>query len=231
MTTYRKSLYTILALTTAFMIIVSGVMPALSVLTKAADVLENQSGQQIGRYELNLISGAENLGTPQEPDYVWTPSIPNKGHRFAFQIDYALSGEGTLPSRSVQITVPKHILKDRTGSYADICDIAVPEERQVPEDDKTNLFVYTERENDYYIYNRIDISAAEMGTIQFAYDTSKTTFEYRDMEEQDTGSVTMTVNANGETVSNTTPMPHIKIDTSAEVSSSVLGFYDFYDSW
>ena len=151
MTKVRKRSHRVLSFFTAFMILMSALIPILSVVTKSIEVLENSSGREIGKYNVVLMSGAENVGTPDEPDYVWIPTSSARGHRFKFQIDYALSGEGELGRDSVQITIPKHILKDRDGNYADVCELAIPQEDAVPQDDLSNTFVYSEREDYYYI--------------------------------------------------------------------------------
>ena len=68
MTKVRKRSHRVLSFFTAFMILMSALIPTLSVVTKSIEVLENSSGREIGKYNVVLMSGAENVGTPDEPD-------------------------------------------------------------------------------------------------------------------------------------------------------------------
>ena len=70
-----------------------------------------------------------------------------------------------------------------------------------------------------------------MGIIQYAYDTDRLTYDYMDMEQQDTGSVSFSVVRDSETVNKITQMPRIKIDTSAKLQSSYQSFQNIYNSW
>ena len=227
----RKRLYGYLSFLTAFMILLSGVIPTISVVIKAEERITNSSGQVICDYVISLISGAENKGTLQDPDFVWAPSSYQKDHRFVYQINYSMSGEGDFFPESLKISVPKHILKDRSGEYADSCEISVPEVSVVPPGDTENLFVYIERENDYLIYNRLTVSAAEFGVIQYAYNTTETTFEYRDTDVSDQGRVEFSVDSANEHIDSVSSMPAVRIDTSAVIISSGQRFCEQYPDW
>ena len=131
--------------------------------------------QTIEKLTLQLISGATNT----DDGYVWTAGNSNSDHRFTYRVNYAISGQQSLPVGSFVITLPKSILKDRDGNPADSFEIAVPEETAVSE---SNKFVYKVDGDQIVIYNRVEISAAEAGNIEFSYLTSKRTTEYKDME-------------------------------------------------
>ena len=86
-----------------------------------------RASQQIRTFGIQFVYGAENQGGK----LVWTPKTPDSGHKFVFRVNYALSGIGENPADALHITIPKHILKNRNGSFADIADVAVPSARQV----------------------------------------------------------------------------------------------------
>ena len=231
----KQASYKVISFMVAWMVMLSGIIPTLSIIVNAGDtepIVTQTQSQTIENFRVSFVSGADNVGTEADPSYVWTPSAPDKGHRFKYQIDYDLSGEGELAANTVHITVPKHILRDRNGEFADICELAIPEETEVPEEDTENTFVFIERDNDFLIYNRIEISAAEKGSIQFAYDTSKTTFEYIDMGASDTGVTSMCINKNTtERLYTESEMIPVKIDTMAKVLTSEQRYDSFYQSW
>ena len=220
MTGCRKAFKRSVSLAVIFMICVSMFIPAFSVVVNAEEpeVTETET-QVIQRFIVNMISGADNLGTVAEPEYVWTPNSPVSGHRFKYQIDYHFSGTGELPAGSVEIIIPKHILKDRDGNWADSFEIAYPEEKEVPEDDLDNDFVYTERGDDIVIYNRLELSAAEQGDVQFEYTTIKQTFDYKDMSVSEPVNAVLNINkSETEKLHTVAQSPPIRIDTTAGLS-------------
>ena len=85
--------------------------------------------QTIEKLTLQLISGATNT----DDGYVWTAGNSNSDHRFTYRVNYAISGQQSLPEGSFVITLPKSILKDRDGNPADSFEVAVPEENEFEE--------------------------------------------------------------------------------------------------
>ncbi len=100
------------------------------------------SGQEI---EINDMRAVLRSGAVlnSNGDYVWTAENSNSGHSFTYRIFYAFSGVGEYAENQIQITIPKSILRDRSGGLADIYELPIPE---YTEDDLTdsNLFVYKE---------------------------------------------------------------------------------------
>ena len=177
-TTYYKAV----SLTVVFLIVMSMLTPMLSIVGKADDkpVVTETENQRIIDFSVRFISGADNIGTAENPQLVWNTSQSSSNHEFVYQADYQISGNGEIAKRKFQIVLPKHIFIDRTGQYADVFDVAFPHETEVSEEDRENEFVYVERENDILIYNRIDINAAQEGLFQFSYKPSRSSFYYED---------------------------------------------------
>lgn len=118
-------------------------------------------------------------------DYVWTAENSDSGHSFTYRIFYAFSGVGEYAEDQIHITIPKSILRDRDGNFADSYELPIPE---YTEDDLTasNLFVYKEVGENLVIFNRLSCSAAQSGFIEVSYTTTKPTFDYADYLSEDT---------------------------------------------
>lgn len=231
----KQAYYRVISFMVAWMVLLSGIIPTLSIIVNAEDtepIVTQTQSQTIENFRVSFVSGADNVGTEADPNYVWTPSAPDKGHRFKYQIDYDLSGEGELPPNTVQMTIPKHIIKDRDGNYADICELSLMESSAIVEPDTEHIFVYEERNNDYLIYNRVEISAASKGTIQYGYDTSKDTFQYTDMTISDTGLAMMDIyKSESERLHTNSNMPPVTINTTASIESTYKSQPNYYSSW
>ncbi|WP_407723912.1 BspA family leucine-rich repeat surface protein [Ruminococcus sp. JL13D9] len=117
-------------------------------------------------------------------DYVWTAENSDSGHSFTYRIFYAFSGVGEYAEDQIHITIPKSILRDRDGNFADSYELPIPE---YTEDDLTasNLFVYKEVGENLVIFNRLSCSAAQSGFIEVSYTTTKPTFDYADYLSED----------------------------------------------
>ena len=141
------------------------------------------SGQEI---EINDMRAVLRSGAVlnSNGDYVWTAENSDSGHSFTYRIFYAFSGVGEYAENQIQITIPKSILRDRSGGFADIYELPIPE---CTEDDLTdsNLFVYKEDGENLVIFNRLSCSAAQSGYIEVSYTTTKPTFDYADYLSED----------------------------------------------
>ena len=141
------------------------------------------SGQEI---EINDMRAVLRSGAVlnSNGDYVWTAENSNSGHSFTYRIFYAFSGVGEYAENQIQITIPKSILRDRSGEFADSYELPIPE---YTEDDLTdsNLFVYREDGENLVIFNRLSCSAAQSGYIEVSYTTTKPTFDYADYLSED----------------------------------------------
>ena len=222
-----------LAILITAMIVLTGFVPALSFRTYAEQaVVTETTSQKIENFGVFLVSGADNNGTLAQPDFVWTPGSTDEGHQFKYQLDYTFSGEGELVPGTVRITLPKHILKDRNGEIADNWEVAIPEADQVSESDTENQFVFMEQEDSIIIYNRMTLSAAEKGSIQFGYSTSKSIFEYEDMILSLSVPVELNINKSAdERLYTTAQIPQVKINTTATLTKATKTFSQFFDSW
>lgn len=60
---------------------------------------------------VKLVYGAQ----LQDGKYVWTPQSSAAGHKFMFNIRYKINSGSSLTSGSVEMKIPKHILRDRDG--------------------------------------------------------------------------------------------------------------------
>ena len=145
---------------------------------KASALKAAADNEWIERFTTTFARGAENV----DGQLVWTPTNANADHRFVYRVNYAFSGEFELPAGSVEIRVPKQILKDRFGNYDDYYDIAIPLEQEAEADTK---FVYEEDGDELKIWNIKEVSAGESGTIEVSYLTKDKTFYYKDMEAHD----------------------------------------------
>ena len=114
-------------------------------------------------------------------DYVWTAENSDSGHSFTYRIFYAFSGVGEYAEDQIHITIPKSILRDRDGNFADSYELPIPEytEDDLPD---SNLFVYKEDGEKLVIFNRLSCSAAQSGYIEVSYTTTKPTFDYADYD-------------------------------------------------
>ena len=141
------------------------------------------SGQEI---EINDMRAVLRSGAVlnSDGDYVWTAENSDSGHSFTYRIFYAFSGVGEYAEDQIHITIPKSILRDRDGKFADIYELPIPE---YTEDDLTdsNLFVYKEDGENLVIFNRLSCSAAQSGYIEVSYTTTKPTFDYADYLSED----------------------------------------------
>ena len=141
------------------------------------------SGQEI---EINDMRAVLRSGAVlnSNGDYVWTAENSDSGHSFTYRIFYAFSGVGEYAENQIQITIPKSILRDRSGGFADSYELPIPE---YTEDDLTdsNLFVYKEDGENLVIFNRLSCSAAQSGYVEVSYTTTKPTFDYADYLSED----------------------------------------------
>ena len=138
----------------------------------------------IDSFFAQLISGA----TQDGDRYIWTPGASPAGHKYTFRVVYSTSGTGEIGPGEFEIRIPKSILIDRDGEYADEIGLSVPsvEELEIvggsSELEQVDL-VYREDNDCFVVYNYKQISAAMNGYLEISYLQTKTTFDYPDMGE------------------------------------------------
>ncbi len=227
MTNMKTQVKRFTALTLVWVIVTSCFVSSFSFFVNAEEIVTETATQKIEDFVVSVVSGAVNKGSAAAPDYYW-----NLEDEIKYQIDYNTSGEGELAAESVQFIIPKHIIKNRNGEYADIFEIAVPDVSEVSNDDAENEFVFTERQNDILVYNRIGISAAQKGSVQFSYKPSQSTFDYEDMSLTDSVNVQLNINkSESERLHTEAVVPEVRIDTSAVIRSVKKELSGTYDTW
>ena len=198
---------------------------------KGEDIITETESQKITNFSVHLVSGANNIGTDDNLDYVWVATKHDAKHRFVYQMDYDLSGEGFLEPNTVQFVIPKYIIKDRNNNWANNYELAIPIDTDVPENDNENIFVYKEDGNNILVYNRLQVSAAEKGSIQFAYDTNKSMLDYVDMRPSEILYAEFNIDKNvNEHLHTVDDITRVKIDTTATIGSSSQSC-ELYETW
>ncbi len=136
-----------------------------------------------------VVSGARKTGE----DYVWTADNSASGHRFVFRINYRFILYSDCDVDNIHMIIPKRIIKDRIGEYADGIELSVPSQEEVENDgelDENVYFAWREELNDLgeptgniIIYNFKTIqNGAQSGSIELAYYMTESTLEYRDYD-------------------------------------------------
>lgn len=197
----------------------------------------------IDSFKVGLATGATRQS---DGTYVWTANTTLEGltssnsphHDFVYRAEYTSSGVGYIEAKAFKITLPLHILKDRDNNYADYFDCAYwsMDELETKGGEKTDFaYEIDEAEGVVYIYNVNPITAGTSGYVEFAYCTTKTTYDYQDMKFSDAVNATLDVTGeDGTVVNHKATAPAVAIDTTASVKSVTKkdGSYPkYYDSW
>ena len=181
--------------------------------------------EDIEKFTAELVRGADKQ---RDGSFEWTPTNSNADHRVVYKITYAFSGVGEIDPGDVEIRIPKRLIKDREGEYADYYDIAVPPEDEAEPDTK---WVMREDGDTIVIYNYTEISAGEAGTIEASYLTDKHTTYYTDMGESDPFTADLTVhNENTDVTAHADAAP-FRINTTAEIRRTNKQSPQLYKKW
>ncbi len=105
----------------------------------------------------------------------------NEHQIIRMRINYALSGQHDYPEGSVNIEIPKNIVKDRNGKFTGSMNLAVP---QAP--DKSGLFSYIDNGDTYILTNTKKLPATTSGTFEMTIRDLKPS----DIKDKATGYVT-----------------------------------------
>ena len=210
-------------------------------VVRAADDTEKQL-EKIESFKATLEKGAENI----DGKYVWSAKTDADDHRFTFRVDYSMSGVKELEPGAIKIWIPKTILKDRSGKYADYIDLSIPSEDEynsASEEDRKDINYVWKESTDEAHKNCIEITnvtqrtAGENGYFEVAYVTNEQTFEYKDEATYKDGkyvinetpqndpfyadiSVTNISDGKPQTVTASTDKIPVYINTTAEISST-----------
>ncbi len=212
----NKSLHIIVALGMSLLMVVSLLVP------NAAPVKAEDTPAAISTFNVQMVSGA----TKDDQDrYVWTPKQNYEKQRFTFRINYALSGTHDLAPEGFKITIPKSILKNRNGQYADSYELSIPtveEAVQAEEEEPNEPVDYAYKESDDHnsiiIFNRHDISATTHGYIEVSYFNTESTLNYKDMEPSEPFKANLAINNEGKDITKDSNEIRLYIDTDAKIS-------------
>lgn len=175
-------------------------------------------------------------------DYVWTAPSSASGHRFSYRINYAISGKFELEPESIEMRIPKQILRDRDGEYADYYEMSIPTKKEVDDGEEIDMdinYAYYENGDEIVIYNFREVYTGENGYIELSYLTSKSTFNYVDYDGDDETTqdksgdfyATIKVTGNGKTVTEESEYFNVYIDTNATIQSTDKRFPTKYNEW
>ena len=204
--------------------------------------LKSSAGSvSIDSLSTELYSGATLDSTDDDGNksYTWFAKSSDKGHEIAYRVNYSTSGEGEIEVGEFHFTIPMNMIRDKSGAYADTYEMSLPTEDEFDEayaeDDETFL-AYKEQDSDgdgvndqLYIYNAVEVSAALSAYVEVAYKLNNTSFEYVDGTELNDFSVELTER----TVSKSSNTCSAKIDTNASITSAYFDSSEQrrYSSW
>lgn len=132
----------------------------------------------------------------------------NSNQIIRIRINYALSGQHDYPEGSVNIEIPKNIVRDRKGNLTGYMTLAVP---QAP--DKSGLFSYVDNGDTYILTNTKKLPAATSGM----FEVSIIDLKPSDIKDKATGYVTDKFNA---TISVNTKEENIIQKTSNDITAN-----------
>lgn len=182
----------------------------------------------IGTFVAQVSGGATKRSNG---DYVWKAITDTSGHQFAFRVNYSTSGQGTLPGNvdgsesAIKITIPKTILKNRSGDRSDYYEMSLPERDEVPTLSKEELrdttgFAYYEDGDNIIVYNFEPLDAAQNGYFEVAYATRERTFNYKDYGSTDSASSPFQATITVSGLTKTTDPLKVYIDTTATINTT-----------
>lgn len=190
---------------------------------------------EIRTFSAEMIYGAD---LNEEGDWVWDARTQASGHRFSYRIHYAISGQFELPEGSIEMRIPKHILKNRQGEWADSYEMSIPSKADLDRGEKLDPdinYVYYEDGDEIVIYNFREVFTGENGYIELSYFTSQSALSYIDYGAEGCESSeffgTIKVQGNEREVSAETDHFTVNINSNARILSTDKRFPTKYDSW
>ncbi len=192
---------------------------------------------EINQFNTQFISGAD---LDENGNLVWTPNNAARGHEFIFRVNYAISGLKELPAGSIQITIPKSILRNRSGELDDYYEMSLPTSEEF---DGSTEFAYIENEDYIVVYNPEEVEAGINGYFEIAYATNSETFEYKDYDAANTQLITeggtasdpfyaiINVNTGNDALKGLSENKNVYINTTAKIESTYKRYPTIYRSW
>ena len=185
----------------------------------------------IGTFTAQVAAGATKRSNG---DWVWKAVSDTSGHQFAFRVNYSTSGQGTIKGNqdgsnsAIKITIPKTILKDRSGERCDIYEMSIPERDELvtmsESELKETIFAYYEEGNNIIVYNFKDLDAAQNGYFEVSYNTKDRTFSYKDYGAAGSASSPFQAKMEVSGLTATTNPLTVYIDTTATINAT----YKYY---
>ena len=164
---------------------------------------------------------------------VWNPTESASGHLFVYELSYSVSGTVSDEPGALKFELPLHILKDRDGNWADTFECPYILKSEVQEGDDVD-FVYEidEENNKVIIYNDKKITT-DAGYVEVGYSTTKSTLDYKDMEQSDNMTASIQVKGtNGTSDEKTATGNPVYIDTHATIAwTQKMPNPSYYQEW
>ena len=194
---------------------------------------------EIRKFETQFVSGANE----ENGNLVWNALSSSKGHEFTFRVNYVLSGLKELPAGTVQITIPKQILRNREGALDDYYVMSLPTLKEWEERGKKTEFVYKEDGDYLVIYNVVEVEAGANGYFEISYATNSKTFNYKDYNPQNTNKVTnggtgsdefyaiIALNVGDDLLTTQSDDKNVFINTTATLETSQKRYPTIYEEW
>ena len=232
----------VLAFIAVLAMVASLIQPA-SMVHAADDTGDQRQMEKIESFTGRLERGAT---LDDQGRYIWTADHDAEDHKFIFRVDYSMSGVKELAPGAIKIWIPKTILKDRNGKYADEMDLTIPSqeeyEKASKDDQKMVDYIWEtpdasdeKHKNWVEITNVKERTAGENGYFEVSYATSKKTYEYTDMCRSDPFKaeiqVTNTSEGAPQTVTAETDEIPVYINTTAEIRSTIKKYPSLIKTW
>lgn len=162
----------------------SSVISFSHVYALSADDGNESGGDQtvtVSKFDMEITDGYTRT---EDGGYVWEANTSAEGHMFVFNILFQTSGNGYIEPGAVKITIPKSILRDKDGNPADSFEMSVPYIDQITDEfkDLHDWAYYEDEDGNLVITNINPIPAGYAYRFDVGYITTKTTFNYEDME-------------------------------------------------
>ena len=192
---------------------------------------------EINTFKMQFVSGATE---DENKNLVWTPENSAEGHEFTFRVNYAISGLKELPAESIQITIPKSILRNKKGNSDDKYIMSLPTSDEY---DGTTEMAYIENKDYIIVYNPEEVKAGINGYFEIAYATKSPTFNYKDYDTtnidivanggtaSDPFNAIIIVKSGEDTLANVSDEKSVYINTNAKITSTQKRYPTLYRTW
>ena len=176
----------------------------------------------------------------QDGKWVWAPATESETHRFVFRVSYSTSGIGSIEAEELQIRIPKQVLVNRNGDFADEFEMSIPYYTEIDEiSDPHELeeidLVYKIDGDDIVVYNYQAMSAAQNGYFEVSYATTEKMFYYVDMGDDNVFNASINITTGNTPLSLDINNINVYLDTSVSIHGTEkhkpVVYYDWENSW